>query len=118
VLDIEKRSSGNLQPAESHEPGVDLIYDGCGTGATLTINRTYGKALGYSSESTTSVDQCRRDAQSQPTGPIKDIPAGLVLCAITNEDGVAKIIIARLAEPYTEDGAPTLELLITYWAKP
>lgn len=41
----------------------------------------------------------------------------MVLCAITGEDGVAYIRVTGLVEPYAEDGAPTLELLVTYWQK-
>ena len=35
---------------------------------------------------------------------------------VTGEGGVARIVVTKLVQPYTEDGAPSLELEITYWA--
>jgi|GEM_PF-4140732 len=85
-----------LQTADGHSPGIDLIYDGCGYGATLTTKRTSGQALGRSSPSTTSADRCRLDAQSQNTEAIQNIPAGQVLCMVAGECGVARIVVTNL----------------------
>lgn len=116
ILDIETPySRDNLEPTEGHAPGVDVIYNGCGDGAELTLQRTSGKALGFSSDSATSKDHCRQDAQAGATGPIRTFPAGTVLCAITDEGGVGRIKVVGTTEPYAEDGVPTLQLEITYW---
>lgn len=116
TLDVETRVTAFHEATGPHGPEVDLRYDDCGDGAKLTLDRTNGQALGYSSAEATTADQCRQDAGSSSAQSIQDIRVGLVFCLVTNEGGIARITTSELRDPYGSDGTPTLWLTITYWS--